>query len=113
MSDDHDQPNNVVYLEDLEPVNYIEPEPRTPKEIVDEYKKLSDKVWWNRHMATRGNPKIKDEVQSGRAAARCIEERWGLEFLDPGDPVEWGITQGKMMALCWVMGCPWEDSGDT
>lgn len=86
---------------------------RTLKEIQTEYGKLWDKVWWNRHMSHDGNPEIPDEIDSGRAAARGVEDRWGKDFLDPGDDVEWGICQGKMMALAWVMGADWDESGDT
>jgi hypothetical protein len=79
---------------------------RTIKEIKAEYDKLWDKVWWNRHMA-HGEPAV------GQDAARGIEDRWSKEFLDPGDDVEWGICQGKMMALAWILGSDWERSGDT
>lgn len=86
---------------------------RNDDDIGKEYRRLWDKVWWNRHMYHHGNPEIKDEVQSGRSAARGIEDRWGKEFLEPGDDIEWGITLGKMMALAWVLGSDWDGSGDT
>lgn len=86
---------------------------RTIKEISAEYDRFHDKVWWNRHMFHDGNPEILDEVQSGRAAARGVEDRYGKEFLDPGDDIEWGICLGKMMALAWVLGMEWEAAGDT
>jgi hypothetical protein len=79
---------------------------RSVQEINAEYKKLWDKVWWNRHMAL-GEPEV------GQGPARGVEDRYGKEFLDPGDDVEWGICQGKMMALAWIMGADWEESGDT
>ena len=71
--------------------------------IKDAYERFRDKVWWNRHMA-HGEP---------RDAARGVEEKYGLEFLEPGDDIEWGICLGKMMALAWVLGMEWEDAGDT
>jgi hypothetical protein len=87
---------------------------RTNKEIDAEYRRLWDKVWWNRHMS-RHKPgcDCNDEKLVGCDPARALVEKYGLEFLDPGDDVEWGITQGKMMALAWVHGSEWEGSGDT
>jgi hypothetical protein len=82
--------------------------------VHDEYKKLRDKVWWNRHMFHhKPGLECKDEPDIGCDAARCIEDKYGREFLDPGEPVEWGITQGKMMALACLLGSEWEGSGDT
>jgi hypothetical protein len=79
-----------------------------------EYKRLWDKIWWNRHMS-RHKPgcECADEPGIGCDAARAIEDKYGREFLEPGDQVEWGITQGKMMALAWALGSEWEGSGDT
>jgi hypothetical protein len=79
---------------------------RSEQEIAAEYKKLFDKVWWNRHMASGEHP-------GGRDVARGIEDRWGKEYLDPGDDVEWGICLGKMKALAWVLGSDWDGAGDT
>lgn len=86
---------------------------RTIREISAEYDRFHDKVWWNRHMSRDGNPEISDEVQSGRAAARGVEDRYGKAFLDPSDDIEWGICLGKMMALAWVLGDKWDEAGDT
>ena len=71
-----------------------------------EYDRLRDKVWWNRHMGG-GEPKV------GRIAARCMEDKYGMDFLHPGDDIEWGICLGKMMALAWVLGAEWDEAGDT
>jgi hypothetical protein len=70
------------------------------------YDRLWAKVWWNRHMAS-------GEAAAGRDAARVIEEKYGLDFLEPGDDVEWGVCTGKMMALAWILGAEWEEAGDT
>lgn len=79
---------------------------RAYKDIDAEYKRLWDKVWWNRHMAA-GEPEV------GKGPARGIEDRYGKEFLYPGDDIEWGICLGKMMALAWVLGSDWDGAGDT
>lgn len=79
---------------------------RPTSEISAEYKRFWDKVWWNRHMGG-GEPEV------GKPAARGLEDRYGKDFLDPGDDIEWGICVGKMMALAWVLGAEWEEAGDT
>lgn len=79
---------------------------RTETVIRREYSKLWDKVWWNRHMGG-------GEPTAGQKAAREIEKKYGREYLDPGDDVEWGVCLGKMMALAWVLGADWEGAGDT
>lgn len=79
---------------------------RRKEEVQAAYAILWDKVWWNRHMGL-------GEHDAGKEAARRIADFYGKKFLDPGDDVEWGITQGKMMALAWVLGSEWEGSGDT
>jgi hypothetical protein len=74
--------------------------------IAKAHERFWDKVWWNRHMGG-------GEPAAGRDAARGVEEKYGLEFLEPGDDIEWGICLGKKMALAWVLGMEWEAAGDT
>jgi RecG-like helicase len=51
-------------------------------------------------------------IQAGLEKMREMEEQFGAENLVYGD-VEWGIMQGKMAALAWVMGTEWEGAFDT
>lgn len=88
---------------------------RNDDDIGKEYQRLWDKVWWNRHMS---HCEFTDPAECplhgpGCDPARALVDRYGLDFLDPGEMVEWGITQGKMMALAWVTGSDWDGSGDT
>lgn len=88
---------------------------RNDNDIHEEYSRLWDKVWWNRHMShcPHTNPMECPRNGPGCDPARALVDRYGLEFLDPGEMVEWGITQGMMKALAWVLGSEWEGSGDT
>lgn len=61
-----------------------------------------------------GNPEPDNKCwQDGEDVARGIEDRYGKDFLDPGDDIEWGITLGKMMALAWALGSDWDGACDT
>jgi hypothetical protein len=82
------------------------PKGRTEEIILEEYNKLWDKVWWNRHMAC-GEPEL------GRDAPRIKEDKYGKEWLITKSEVEWDICLGQMMALAWVLGAEWDAAGDT
>jgi hypothetical protein len=105
-------------------------DPRTASEILDAIDELFDKVWYNRHMVYReklesgeaqqvetatyprppGAPDVVTrEIWAGalKAAAR-VERKRGTENLGPWDDFEWGMLNGKLSALRWVLGDEWD-----
>ena len=105
-------------------------EPRRLTEIVDAIGELIDKVWYNRHQVTRekiesGETKIveketfpikdhadrpiqRDIWEGALKSAAKVEKKYGLDNLGPWDDFEWGMINGKLSALRWVLGEEWD-----
>ena len=103
-------------------------EPRSLSEIVEAEGEFFDKVWYNRYLnwlyrIEIGKDKIVDSVPEGkyvrnvtprgifedaRKAAKSVEEKYGKNDLGPWDDFEWGMLNGKLSALRWVLGNDWD-----
>jgi hypothetical protein len=105
-------------------------EPRRLTEIVDAIDLLWNQVWYNRHMVRRerieaGETKIveketfpvtdhakrpiqRDIWQGALTAAARVEKQYGIENLGPWDDFNWGMINGKLSALRWVLGDEWD-----
>lgn len=110
---------------DFETGHGWEEETRGLLEILDALDELTDKVWYNRHCnrAYRiETGKIKlipdgaersayDEIHEGLwrgalAAAKAVEDKY--EDTGPWTDFEWGMLNGKLSALRWVLGDDWD-----
>ncbi len=105
-------------------------EPRGLTEILDAEDLLFHQVWYNRHWNMRidieeGKIKVVDKETYPRPvgsqetigrnvlkialkAARKVERRYGRENLGPWSDFEWGMINGKLSALRWVLGDEWD-----
>lgn len=108
-------------------------EPRRLSEILEAANQLERQIWYNRHWSRRrqiekGHTKlvsreeweaaeprkrnstlIIDSIWQGALeAARRTEEEVGIENLGPWGDFEWGMLNGKLSALRWVMGDDWD-----
>jgi hypothetical protein len=105
-------------------------EPRRLTEIVDSIDELVTKVWYNRHQVRRemiesgriklvkketfptkdhqARPIQHDIWKGALKAAAKVEKRFGLDNLGPWDDFEWGMLNGKLSALRWVLGDEWD-----
>ncbi|MFB9953409.1 PIN domain-containing protein [Rhizobium puerariae] len=105
-------------------------EPRRLSEIMEAEHLLFRQVWYNRHWNLRTeiengthfvvpeaqysrNPYRNDQTLEGvwasaLAAAKRTEDEVGVENLGPWDDFEWGMLNGKLSALRWVLGDDWD-----
>jgi PIN domain-containing protein len=105
-------------------------EPRGLAEMLKAEKLLFNQVWYNRHWNMRAlikNGTIKvvrkqtfppplgapetitpGVLKMAKKAARKVERLYGKENLGPWDDFEWGMINGKLSALRWVLGDEWD-----
>lgn len=110
-------------------------EPRRLTEILNSIDELTTKVWYNRHKnlawsIQRGHHKLVtraewdaksrrfrgygqthtiDTVWEGALkAAKRAERKLGRDNYGPWDDFEWGMINGKLSALRWVLGDEWD-----
>lgn len=105
-------------------------ETRKLSQIANAIGELIDKLWYDRHMATRykiarGETKIvekesfpikdharrpvqRDVWERALKGAAKVEKKYGRENLGPWSDFEWGMLNGKLSALRWVLGDEWD-----
>jgi hypothetical protein len=107
-------------------------EPRSLTEMLKAMDTLTRQIWYNRHMNTayhiqkgkikivdrttweKGKPDnnrtIIDEVWKGALkAGRNTAKRLGKENVGPWTDFEWGMLNGKLSALRWMLGEDWDE----
>jgi hypothetical protein len=105
-------------------------ETRRFSEIVATIDELCTKIWYNRHQVRREKIEageieiveketfpVKDHLRrpiqrsiwkGALKAAAKVEKKYGPENLGPWDDFEWGMLNGKLSALRWVLGDEWD-----
>ena len=66
-----------------------------------------DKETYPRPSGTRETIQ-RDVLRGALKAARRVERRYGKKNLGPWDDFEWGMINGKLSALRWVLGEEWD-----
>lgn len=105
-------------------------EPRLLTEIVAAIDELTDKVWYDRHQVLRQRieegkialveretfpvedhtvrPIQRDIWEGALKGASRVEKKYGIKNLGPWSEFEWGMINGKLSALRWVLGDEWD-----
>lgn len=91
-------------------------EPRRLDEIQEAASELFDRIWYQRstnHLVGLENAKdkkaIADLLRVAGPPMKRVEDRFeGPAELGPYDDFEWGMLNGKLSALRWVLGAEWD-----
>lgn len=88
--------------------------PRTLDIISEAENEFFEKVWFDRHMSLRykienGQETVASDIWKGAlASAQKAIDKYGEENLGPYSDFEWGMLNGKLSALRWVLGSEWD-----
>lgn len=87
---------------------------RTRDEVESMIDEFFDKVWYDRHqmleyrVQEKGEHIAPDIWKGAIKAAREVEKKYGKENLGPYGDFEWGMLNGKLSALRWLIGFEWD-----
>jgi hypothetical protein len=122
-------PEELSETESDEEYSFLDEVRRLP-EILESENIMSRQVWYNRHCSRAfaieegriavvpeseysRNPykssQILDSIWQGAlASAKKTEEEIGVENLGPWTDFEWGMLNGKLSAIRWILGDEWD-----
>jgi hypothetical protein len=89
--------------------------PRSIDEIAEMANEFCEKIWFDRHLVLRekiesGKETCDPEIWKGAlASAERVITKYGIENLSPYSKFDWGMLNGKLSALRWVMGEDWDE----
>ena len=114
----------VGYNRDGDKVELIEDDPGETFEVVirrndgaiqEAIGEFWDKVWYNRKLNMFAAieeglepPLSEAQLDEVHKAMKEVEQHIGKENLPPWDDFEWGMINGKLSALRWVLGHEWD-----
>lgn len=87
---------------------------RTLEEVSEMANEFCEKVWFDRHMLLKHHiknkkGKVNPEIWEGALAEeKKMIEKYGEGNLGPYSSFEWGMLNGKLSALRWIMGAEWD-----
>lgn len=87
---------------------------RSLDEVVKMMNEFCDKVWFNRHLSLAyrvesGMESVDPKIWKGAIeSAQKMINKYGEQNLGPYSDFEWGMLNGKLSALRWVLGDEWD-----
>jgi|SRR5271166_2568358 len=110
MVEDHEK-----FVDEFEE-RFLRANMRTKAEIWEAEKEFLDRVWFGRKLEYLANiadgteKEASSEIMEGmRRAMRKVVAEYGRENLqEVEDAFEWGMVNGKLSALRWVLGEEWD-----
>lgn len=116
------------FIEELGVFENWDTDPRGITEITDMIKEFENKIWYNRHknleykidtgevqiidykdfnLQSIQNSVVEKVWDTAKENAKKVEEKYGKENL-VFDDFEWGMINGKLSALRWILGEEWD-----
>jgi hypothetical protein len=99
----------------ITPVEFAGDEPRRLDEILAAEQEMFDRIWYDRSLVheqeavDQGDGAEAKRIREIAKSARTrVKETYGAENLSPYDKYEWGMINGKLSALRWVLGSEWD-----
>lgn len=89
-------------------------EARSLDEILEAIEEFTDKIWFDRHMGLKDRieskkEKVNPEIWKGALkSAQKMIKKYGEDNLGPYSSFDWGMLNGKLSALRWVLGDDWD-----
>jgi len=93
---------------------YLRSNMRTEAELLAAEQEFFDRVWYDRTLSGEerrgaGGEKLSDElIKKIEAARNEVDAKYGKGSLGPYNQFEWGMINGKLSALRWVLGDEWD-----
>jgi hypothetical protein len=87
---------------------------RTDWEIEDSLDEFTDRIWYNRHQLlkfriTNKLVSVAPHIWQGALkSAKEVEKKYGRKNLGPYSDFDWGMLNGKLSALRWILGDDWD-----
>lgn len=101
-------------VEDSNSTNKSVEDYRSINDILRAENEFMEKIWFDRHLSLRhrvaqGIEIVDPTIWDGAiASAKSIVEKYGEDDLGPYSDFEWGMLNGKLSALRWVLGDEWD-----
>ena len=70
--------------------------------------KVVEKETYPRSLAWGKETVNRSVLEMAKGAAKRVEKRYGRENLGPWGDFDWGMVNGKLSALRWVLGDEWD-----
>jgi hypothetical protein len=90
---------------------------RTLDEVAEAEGELCERVWYERKLVLVNEPgydpaaefkKSPDIIRGMLRGMQRVEQKYGKEDPAAEGPFDWGMTNGKLSALRWVLGDEWD-----
>ena len=97
---------------------------RNKQKLIEIERELELKVWYDRHQLLKARVENRDELlvekyagpgtisreiwEGALESAKRVEEEFGLENIGPYEDFEWGMLNGKLSAVRWMLGEEWD-----